>query len=96
MVASDPISESRCAADPAEAFVQLDARRDRRDPSSSMSLVTAASPADRTGSHAAPTGSSARKLTSGTRMVLDGHHPQAVGELPPADVGELERRLGTE
>ncbi len=30
------------------------------------------------------------------RVVLDGHHPQAVGKLPPANVGEFELGLRAE
>ena len=66
------------SADARRARRAVPSHRARRSPSSSMSLVIAASPGRSAGSADAPTGSSARKLTSGTASMLNRPHAKAV------------------
>ena len=83
------------AADAAKALVQLDGvelarpfvEHVARNRGESRPLRRIAGSADRQQS---------KKADQRHGMVLDRHHAQAVGQLPPADVGEPERRLGAE
>ena len=90
IVASEPISESSCAPMRPSASCSSSASRSPL-PSSSMSLVIAASPGRSGGSADAPTGSSARKLTSGTPWCSTVQTRRPFGERTASNLRKAKR-----
>ena len=95
IVASEPISESRCPPMRPSASCSSIASRSPH-PSSSMSLVIAARPGRSARIRRRPDRQQREKADERHGVMLDGPDPQAVGERAAANLRKAERRIGTE